>query len=232
MRKFSNLISNYLFKKLKTIKLYKNTQKFKYFFKQNQNKKRSLFVNYVNLLRKCNKNFVNKFLNKIFTSLNKFLNQRMGITLVIKQLNKNLLTKQQKLNLSFNVLNLRKFEKINDFRLNINLLYNIINDKNKTITLITDFISNQLSKIRNPKFFNFFFKFALNAIKYLFLFSKKFKSIIVQVKGNLSKNPRALKKTVFLGIPISKNLLNNNLNYCEATSFSKKGTIGIKIWLK
>lgn len=233
LRKFSNLISNYLFKKLKTIKLHKNSQNFRLFFKQKLCEKRAVLLNYLNLLKKYNKNFINKFLNKIFISLNNFLNQKITITLIIKQLNKNcLLTKQQKLNLSFNILNLRKFEKITDFKLNINLLYSMIHDKSKTINLISDFISTQLSKIRNPKFFNFFFKFALNAIKYLLLFSKKFKGIIIQIKGNLSKNPRALKKTVFLGIPISKNLLNNNLNYHEATSFSKKGTIGVKVWLQ
>ena len=235
IKKISTFFSHYLYRICKKIKLYKNIKKFELFFKKNQNgAARFFFIKYLNLIQKNKKNnVINKFLSKIFVSLNNFLNKKITVILIIKQLNKlPLLTKQQKLTLSFNILNLRKFESINNFKSSTNLLYNVFNNKKQTMNLISTFISNQLSKIKNPKFFNFYFKFALNAIKYLLLFSKKFKGIVIEIKGNLSKNPRALKKTVKLGMPITKNLINNELDYCQTTSFSKKGTIGVKIWLK
>lgn len=249
---FYKLLKNFFFKKIKATQIYKNSLKFRIYFekktyndKTSCNKKllkvklkRLYFLKYHELLKNLKNinqhNFINLFTKKIFVGLSTFLKKKTHLTITLKQLNKNNsinISNIKKNNLSFIIMNLKKFENTSYFDSGINLLYNLAKNRTGLAYLISNYISIEFSKIKNPKFFNFFLKFIITSIKYFLLLEKTIKSLKINIKGNLGRKPRAFSKIFILGQKISNSTINTSLQYNESTCFSKKGTFGIKVWV-
>jgi hypothetical protein len=180
------ILKNYLTTREKSFKMYKNCLRLgaylgkKPVFKNHpirtqQNKhKRLYFLKYFNLL-KCLKSksfdqntFINLFIKKLLASLNTFLDNKVSIRLTLKQMNKNSVKRialNEKKHISLNLVSLKKFQKNNYFDSGVNLLYNSSCYKNNITFIIAEYVSQELSKLKKPKLFKFFFKFITKSLK-------------------------------------------------------------------
>lgn len=210
-----NLVINYMFFRL-------NVFKFIYFMKCKFNNLKYEF-------------FFNRFFNKFLISLKCFFNNQICVFIVFKQLIKNtdskLLFNTNKQFLIFNILKLRKFDKLHYFRHILNLLYYYLVLDNKAI-LISYLLFYYLPNIKEIKKVNLFFKFINNIFNLFFIKLYLFKGLKIILKGNLTKNKRANKTIIKMGNFINNSKINNNLNFDQITCFTLKGTLGIKIYIK
>lgn len=229
-------LKNYLDKKLLLTLNNKNTP----FNKKCYINKRLYFLKHKNMLQNIKiKNItqhvlVNLFIKKLLTFLNNFLKE-INILLTLKQTNMNKIikiSKTSKKKLKVNIINLKNYQYNNFFEPGINLVYNFLKDKNNIAFLISTHLSYELSKLKNPKFFNFFLRYILNTLKHFCINSNILKGITISIKGNLGRKPRALTKNYIIGKKISKLKINTNLNFYQSTCYSKKGTFGVKTWVE
>lgn len=175
----------------------------------------------------------NNFLTKLFKSLINFFNNKpTKINLIIKPLNNKLFytLKKKKQNILKNkLIKLKKFQRNDFFKEGLNIVMSSISNKNSAY-LLSDFIANTLKKLKSSKFF---LNFILSALR-IFIFNKHFlpqiKGIQIQIKGRISKAPRARSKVIKIGnLPIIT--LNSNIDYSETTAFTANGTLGVKTWI-
>ena len=126
-----------------------------------------------------------------------------------------------------NLIKLRKFENNLMFKELINFIC-----KSKTLKIkayiLTEFLKTKLEQLKNLKFFNFFFIFVTNCLKYFLINNKIVKGIKIIIKGNLTKKQRAVKKTLKIGKDINNSKINLNLSFHQSCCYTKKGTFGIK----
>lgn len=250
--KNSKTLKLFLFFKQKIKKLITSSLKLKTYFekaaKQNLSissssllKKRLFFNKFYNIFLNKNKNLLaqkhlNYFINTKLATIKHFLKGKTNnLSITFKQLDKSTLRKitlKTKKNLSFKILNLKKFEKLNYYNTGLNLIYVFSKEKVNFAYLLCKFISNELSKLKTVKLLNTFLSFLKTVVTELLFRIKTFiTGLEIKITGNLRRKPRALSKTFNFGKKISKIKLNNYLEYYKSTSFSKKGTLGVKVWL-
>lgn len=215
----------------------KNFKIIKYF-----EKKCNFFLNFINVkiqklkkiyslktLKNFNKNL---FLKKIFIIMNNFLKSNINISLTIKQLNKNyfinLITKKK---LLIFIMDLKKFKNHSFFKLGINLFFYCFNSKLSISILLSKFLIENLSQLKNSKNLNVLFKFLNNIINLFVLKLTKIKSVEIKIKGNFIKNQKATVKNFIIGKKVPKLKIQNNLDFNTSTAYTKKGTFGLKIWV-
>jgi hypothetical protein len=246
------ILKNYLTTREKNYKIYKNCLKLRAYlskktvFKshpistQHKKPKRLYFLKYFSLLKYFKSKsfdqniYLNLFIKKLLTSLNTFLYGKVSISLTLKQINTNVskhIALNEKKNISLNLVSLKKFQKNNYFDSGVNLLYNSFGYKESITFIIAEYISQELSKLKKPKLFKFFFKFLTKSLKYFLIDSNLIKGVQIVVQGNLGRKPRASSKLYSVGKKIKKLSLNKNLQYNESVCYSKKGTLGIKVWV-
>lgn len=241
--KIVNIASLLKFKryiKIKHINLIRNSYINNQNFKFNFSIKNLNFVNITKYLKKKLQlntlSYVcNFFLKKYFLSLSKFFNHKTLLYLIIKYIIKPNFNKQcVKTNirsLSFNLLKLKKFEKNNFFKLGLNntVKYFLSLNQNcaNNIAVLIQFLIEQLNNLKN---LNYLLNFIENLIK-CFLIKVLINGVLIKMKGNLSKNTRAIKKSLTIGRPISCVKINSQLDFHRLTIYTKKGTIGIKVFI-
>lgn len=177
----------------------------------------------------------NFFLTKFLISLNRFLNHKTFLYLTVKfKLKPNV--NQQCLqtyinNLSFNFLKLKKFEKNNLFKTSLNIFvkqtlsfsYNYAYN----IALFVQFFIEHLNSYKN---LNFLLNFIKNIIQ-CFAIKILVNGVIIQIRGNLSKNSRATSKLLKIGSTVSQVKIDSKLDFCQSVCYTKKGTFGLKIFV-
>jgi len=173
---------------------------------------------------------LNKFSNKIITSLSLYFNKQLNINLVMQNLNKGLclrlLNKEAQLFRTL-VLRLRKFSNNVFFKETISIILITIRTKNSA-QFLGNFIANELSFMKRHNYFLNFLKSSL----VIFIHSNlsKILGIKIIIKGRFNGVPRARKKIISAGnIPAQQ--INSNIDYHEVTSFTNNGTFGVKVWV-
>jgi hypothetical protein len=146
-----------------------------------------------------------------------------------KNVSKNIALNEKK-NTSLNLVSLKRFQKNNYFNSGINLLYNSSCYKENLTFIVSEYISQELSKLKKPKLFNFFFRFLAKSLKYFLIDSNLIRGMQIVVQGNLGRKPRASSKSYSVGKKVKKLSLNKYLQYSESVCYSRKGTLGIKVW--
>jgi tRNA A-37 threonylcarbamoyl transferase component Bud32 len=151
----------------------------------------------------------------------------LGIKLLVvkKEQKKSLKIKDLKEKLSNN---LKRFEKTIFFKSGIQtlLMFSIQNNSGK---LLTNFISKNLPIIKKEH--NFFFYFLKESLKQVI--SQKFSKVIglkLIINGRINNAMRSKSKRIIIN-EISLNNISTKLDFSEAISFTKNGTLGIKLWL-
>jgi len=173
---------------------------------------------------------LNKFSNKILTSLALYFNKQLNINLVMQNLNKGLglrlLNKEAQLFRTL-VLRLRKFSNNFFFKETITIILITIRTKNSA-QFLSNFIANELSFMKRHNYFLNFLKSSL-----MIFVTSNLSTILgikIIIKGRFNGAPRARKKIISVGnIPAQQ--IKSNIDYYEATSFTNNGTFGVKVWI-
>jgi len=99
--------------------------------------------------------------------------------------------------------------------------------KNPT-SLLAEFLAQQMAFLKRHNHFLIFFKTLL----VLFINSKfsKIKGIKIVINGRFNGAPRAKNRLILIG-NISIQTIDNSIDYSQATSYTKNGTFGIKVWI-
>lgn len=175
---------------------------------------------------------VNSFINRLFIHLKMFSKNNTNIFITIEQLNKNmkkLIQKNRIKTLKNIVVKLRRYKRSPFYKEGLNVMLSIVRNKNSSI-LLANFIADQLKKSKRHNFFLRFIKSGLN------LFTNKRLSILsgikIKIKGRLNGRPRARHKIIKIKKGVSVQTFRSKLNYAESTSFTKNGTIGVKVWIE
>jgi hypothetical protein len=241
------ILKTYLTAREKSLKIYKNCLTLRAYLKKKvlnnhpvvKQRQRLHFLKYFNLLNSSKfksfdqNTFINLFTKKLLTGLKTFLNNKVSVFLTLKQMNKNVsknIALNEKKNTSLNLVSLKRFQKNNYFNSGINLLYNSSCYKENLTFIVSEYISQELSKLKKPKLFNFFFRFLAKSLKYFLIDSNLIRGMQIVVQGNLGRKPRASSKSYSVGKKIKKLSLNKYLQYSESVCYSRKGTLGIKVW--
>lgn len=173
----------------------------------------------------------NNFLSKFFESLHLFINKKINIFLTIHQLNKNL---KQNLGikkievLKPNFVNLKKYEGNTFFKDGVNVIVNCATNENSA-KLLAQFIAIQLAKMKRHNFFLRFIKTALLICKKSTL--SKIKGIKIKINGRFNGALRARRKKINIGRGVPNVTIDANIDYSEETSYTSKGTFGVKVWM-
>lgn len=220
--KFINYIK-FFYRTKKTVKLKKRRVKFLKYYNNNK-----IFKQY--------KHFstikTNIFLKKFFYSLSSFNNNKNNIILTLSNLNNyitNFIKKNQlKKIFKKKFVQLRRYEKNSFFKEGVNVLFICLIFPNSAF-LLSNYISEQLSKLKKH---NFFLRFLKNTLMLLNIKTiSKIKGIKIKVKGRFNEAPRARHKTFIIGKSIPLSTINAKLDYFESTSFSSSSTFGVKVWI-
>ena len=175
---------------------------------------------------------MHSFTRKLFAHLKMFNNNISTIYLMLEQLNKNVkrsIKKSRVKTLKNIVIKLRRYQRFNFFKEGLNVMMSVTRKKNSP-ALLANFIADQLGKVKRHNFFLRFIKSGLGLFTHKKL--STLKGIKIKIKGRLNGRPRARHRILKIRKAIPVQTFQSKLNYSEATSFSKNGTLGIKIWLE
>lgn len=173
------------------------------------------------------------FLKKCLISLNNYLGNKTSVVLTIRHALKpnlnNYLLKKHKTNLCFNLLKLKKFEKKHFFKPIVNefVKYLLSSYQNYSYNMLT-FTQLFFEQFNNPKYLNILLSLIKNIIRHFFM-KTSIIGLVMKIKGNLTKNPRATNKSIIVGKPIGCTKINSMVNFHEVVCYTKKGTLGFKI---
>ena len=180
------------------------------------------------------KNFILKFTNKfLITTLSSYYNKNIGITVKLKDLNKefedNIIKfKHNRLEYKKTIKQLKNLNNYSSSPYLIKLLLIIITNK-KSAKLLSESISYLISnqKKRHGNILMFFKKsltISLNSCL------AEISGIKILISGRINGFPRAKKKTLRLGsLPLQS--IKSRVDYYESTAYTLNGTFGIKVWI-
>lgn len=173
----------------------------------------------------------NSFLNKFFESLSDFTKNKLNIYLTLNKLNNNIKQDVTKKNLKIlkkNLVKLKRYEQNEFFKEGVNILF-LATTQKSSAKLLSQFIANQLKKLKRH---NFFLRFIKNT---LILFNDKtfstLKGMKIKIKGRFNRAPRARHKIIEIGNGVPALTISTNIDYAETTAFTSNGTFGIKVWI-
>lgn len=193
----------------------------------------------INSIKMCNeerKTLQNKktnlFISKILKSLNHFTNGKHHIYLHLKQVNTEttflrIVPEKNKKNLKRTMSPFRRFQENEFFDKGSNIL-NLSTINHHSSEFIAKFIAIYLKKLKRPNFFLRFLKKILTNL--LNRKVSKFRRIQIKIKGRFNGAPRSRSRFISIGRNIPNSTINSNINYGEATAYTKNGTFGIKVW--
>nr|YP_009495492.1 ribosomal protein S3 [Toxarium undulatum]AWQ64139.1 ribosomal protein S3 [Toxarium undulatum] len=187
-------------------------------------------IKYKIIKTRIKSNYKKNFSEYLLESLNLYTQKTKTIQIILQNLNKGL-------SLKFNALeskqfkqftlNLRKFSKTTFFKEAVNIVTIAVMKKNSA-KFLADYIALQLWLNRKHNFFLKFLKTSL--ILLLKTKFKKINGIKIEIKGRINGRRRSNKRIIKLG-RISLRSFQTNINYYHSISYTKNGTLGIKVWI-
>lgn len=180
------------------------------------------------------KNFISKFINKfLITTLSSYHNKNIGITVKLKDLNKEF--EDNIVKFKHNRLEYKKiFKQLKSLKnypsspYLIKLVLIIITNK-KSAKLLSEIISHLIStqKKRHSNILMFFKKSLTISLNSRL---SAISGIKILISGRINGFPRAKKRLLKLGsLPLQS--IKSYVDYYESTSYTLNGTFGIKVWI-
>lgn len=195
----------------------------------------NIFINYVNSTQSKLDNFnltkKNLYANQLLESFNEFYGRKRDIFINFQCLNTNSSTcfgeNSSSQMWEKQIILLKRYSKEKYFKESINFLILVANYKEPT-QLFADFIAKHISTIKKQRRFFSFLRKLCTVIITTHLFDTK--GIKITIKGRLNGAPRAKTREIKSG-SISTQFFKPNVSFSKSTSFSKKGTFGVKVWI-
>lgn len=216
--------------KKKILKYYENYLN----YKSDLKKKLETIRKYEKILLKTKniKQFkLNNFSEQLIESISMYTNKKFNIFTTFQNLNKGLSLNLTRIQTDFfkkKSLELRRESQNSFFKETINILVISIIRKNSA-QLLAEFIAYQLNINKRHNFFLIFIKRFLNTL----ILKKKISNVSgikFSIKGRFNGGLRANKRTYESG-NVSIQTINSSINYHQATSYTRNGTFGIKVWI-
>ena len=172
----------------------------------------------------------NTFSKYLLESLYAYTEKKLTIKATLQNLNKGLNVRFTNFELHrFKqiFIKLRKFYKLPFFKEALNIITIAMLKKNSA-QFLADYIAFQLKLTTKHNFFIKFLKTTLT----LFLKANltNIKGIKLELKGRVNNSRRTKLRRIKLGL-ISLHSFTNTIDYSQSTAYTKKGTLGIKIWI-
>jgi small subunit ribosomal protein S3 len=153
--------------------------------------------------------------------------------LILKDINKTNAIKYRKKKNNLNpikqrIAQLRRFKNLIFYKDGINIISNIILHKQPS-NVLAEFIASILKRLKQPNSFFIFLKRTLD----LFINQplSKIGGIKILINGRIKKSPRSKTAKIFSGsIPLQT--INSNIEHYQTTAYTKKGTLGVKVWVR
>lgn len=193
-----------------------------------------IYKKYLSLKKNKNINTIknNSIFNNLFNSLNLFLKNAYYIKLIIKPLTnkvKNMLTKKQHRLLKSGLIAFRYYRKHDFFKDGISLIHALISQKNSSMFL-SKYIAYYIMKFKQH---NLFLKFVQSILRFFlnYRFFPVIKSIQIKIKGRINAAPRTKRRKIILGRSMPILSFDSKINYNEAISYTRNGTMSIKVWV-
>lgn len=171
------------------------------------------------------------FLNKFFESLKEFTSNVITISITLNKLNNNIkrnVRKEELKVLKKRLVTLRRYKNNEFFKEGVNIMFLATTQKNSA-ELLSQFIANQLQKLKRHNFFLRFIKSTL------ILFNNntfsKMKGIKIKIKGRFNRAPRARHKIIEIGNGVPALTIKSKISYAESVAFTSNGTFGVKVWI-
>ena len=229
-------------KKLKSLKKAQTNLRLNQFLKDLEPKIRINRAKRVNILKRykqslshkiyqTNENLTkNNITEQILETLSLFTDKKFHIFLSFKNLNRGVsfkLPKEEQNFLKKKILFLKRYSRNKFFKESLNIVFVSTKIKNPT-SLLAEFLAQQMAFLKRHNHFLIFFKTLL----VLFINSKfsKIKGIKIVINGRFNGAPRAKNRLILIG-NISIQTIDNSIDYSQATSYTKNGTFGIKVWI-
>ena len=172
----------------------------------------------------------NNIVEQILETLSLFTNKKFHIFLVFKNLNRGLafkLSKEEQSFLKKKILFLKRYSRNKFFKESLNVVFMTTKIRNSA-KILAEFLAQQITFLRRHNHFLIFLKTLL----ILFINSRfsKVEGIKIVINGRFNGAPRAKNRLILIGnIPIQT--IGNDIDYHQATSYTKNGTFGIKVWV-
>lgn len=164
-------------------------------------------------------------LEQVFNVLNLFLGNQLDLVINFCCINKNIQFIKSTKKKTF--ISFQKFKNTPFFKEGIELLFNVVYNKNSA-NLLAKFIAFQLKKVKRHKFLLSFLKQTLSVLITSSL--SKVKGVKIIVKGRLNGVPRAKHKIITIGdVPVQT--ISANLDFSQTTTHNSNGSYGIKVWV-
>lgn len=162
------------------------------------------------------------FLEQLFESVALFTRKNNKIFLILQKLN------HQGKSLR-NFLGLRKYRR-ETYSVKVVQSFFACGINETSAEQLSSLVAFTLKKLKRH---NRFFKY----LKAMLCAMKKsrftvFEGIKVKIKGRINRRPRAKSKTISIGKDISTFKISSRISYGEASSFTKNGTLGVKVWIQ
>lgn len=159
------------------------------------------------------------YTNKKYNIFLTFQNLNRGMTLVLSQIERDFMKKR--------LLSLKRYSKEKFFKDSLNVMLVVIKIKNSA-KLIAQHIAQQFKFLKRHNYFLTFVK----RIATLFISFKtsKVKGIKISISGRFNRAPRAKTRIITAG-DVPTQTISKSIDYHEATSYTKNGTFGIKLWV-
>ena len=159
------------------------------------------------------------YTNKKYNIFLTFQNLNRGMTVVLSQVERDFIKKR--------ILSLKRYSKEKFFKDSLNVMLTVIKIKNSA-KLFAQHIAQQFKFLKRHNYFLTFIK----RIATLFISFKtsKVKGIKISISGRFNRAPRAKTRLITAG-DIPTQTITKSIDYDEATSYTKNGTFGIKLWV-
>lgn len=121
----------------------------------------------------------------------------------------------------------RKYRNTPFFKECFNILISLMKIKNSS-ELLSNYLSQQFSRLKRHNYFLNFLKRALILILYSPI--SRIKGVKILLKGRFNGRPRSSHKLIQIG-KVSSQTFDSVISYHNSTAFSIFGTFGIKVWV-
>ena len=170
--------------------------------------------------------FDDSLLTQFAASLLLYTKYKLNITVVLENLNNNIVFLKRSVAHAHIMVKLRKYRNRIFFYEFLDILF-LIALKKKNSKLLANLLRIQFSSLKKHNLFLHFLKQSL--LEYLKLNGSKLMGIKIAISGRINGKPRSSKKIIQIGtIPIQS--INKNTEYNESVAYTIYGTFGIKIW--
>ena len=171
----------------------------------------------------------NVFLKNLLETLTRMTNNKFKVVLIIQKLSNNYFKKvfRNRKVLKKVLVPLKRYKKEIMFWKLVHYIFICVLHTNSS-NLLNYFLADTIKQFQNHNTF-------LNTVRrFFFILNKsvnyRLRGVKIIFKGRINGWPRARKKILNLINTVSDNEL--SLSFNEKTSFTKNGTLGIKIWIK